>query len=60
MVYRLVQLVSLTMVAVLSGRWQGSKIKQCRLMRVGMVFESMGECTQVYNLFQFITEIDQS
>ena len=48
-VYWLVQLASLTMVAVLNVRWQGSKIRQCRLESRDTICESMGECTQTHN-----------
>ena len=60
MVYWLVQLSSLTMVAVWNVRWQCSKIGQCRLEDRGMICESVWECTQAHNRLQFMTDIDQS
>ena len=53
--YWLVQLVSLTMDAVSNVRWQGSKIRQCRLESRDTICESMGECTQAHKSSQYLT-----
>ena len=60
MVYWLVQLVSIAVIAVSSGWWQGSKIKRCERQPWGTGYKSMGQCTQACNCIQFITDIDQS
>ena len=51
MVYWLVQLASLTMVLVSNVRWQGSKIKQCRLVSGGMICEIYGAVYTDVQLF---------
>ena len=55
MIYCLVQLASLTMVAVSNVRWQGSKIRQCRLESRDTICESMGECTQAHNSSPYLS-----